>query len=69
MDAVVPEPAGGAQNDPAAAGANLRAALVATLSELLQLNTNDLLAQRYERFRKFGAPGRQPVLPPITEEP
>jgi acyl-CoA carboxylase subunit beta len=68
MDAVVPEPDGGAQNDPNAAGANLRSALVTTLRELLRLDTDELLAQRYERFRKFGAPGRQPVLPPITGE-
>jgi acyl-CoA carboxylase subunit beta len=68
MDAVVPEPDGGAQNDPAAAGANLRAALVTNLAELLALDTDELLSQRYERFRGFGAPGRQAVLPPITEE-
>lgn len=66
MDAVVPEPEEGAQADPVAAGANLRAAIVASLDELLPLDTDTLLAQRYERFRKFGAPGRQPVLPPIT---
>jgi acetyl-CoA carboxylase carboxyl transferase subunit beta len=68
MDAVVPEPEGGAQMDPAQAGANLRAALVASLAELLPLEPDVLLEQRYERFRKFGAPGRQPVLPPITGE-
>jgi acyl-CoA carboxylase subunit beta len=68
MDAVVREPDGGAQVDPTATGANLRAALVAGLDELLPLDTDELLAQRYERFRKFGAPGRQPVLPPITGE-
>jgi acetyl-CoA carboxylase carboxyl transferase subunit beta len=69
MDGVVAEPEGGAQNDPQAASLNLRAAIVATLAELLPLGTDALLAQRYERFRKFGAPGRQPVLPPITGEP
>jgi acetyl-CoA carboxylase carboxyl transferase subunit beta len=69
MDAVVPEPPEGAQADPPAAAANLRAALIANLQELLPLEVDDLLAQRYERFRKFGAPGRQPVLPPITGEP
>jgi acetyl-CoA carboxylase carboxyl transferase subunit beta len=69
MDAVVPEPDGGAQTDHLAAGANLRTALVTSLAELLPLATDDLLAQRYERFRKFGAPGLQPVLPPITGEP
>ncbi len=68
MDAVVREPEGGAQTDPPAAGASLRAALVTSLAELLPLDTDKLLAQRYERFRKFGAPGRQPVLPPITGE-
>jgi acetyl-CoA carboxylase carboxyl transferase alpha subunit len=68
MDAVVPEPDEGAQADPAAAGANVRAALVASLAELLGQSTDDLLAARQERFRKFGAPGRQPVLPPIAEE-
>jgi acetyl-CoA carboxylase carboxyl transferase alpha subunit len=69
MDAVVPEPDEGAQSDPAAAGANVRSALIASLTELLPLDIDELLAQRYERFRKFGAPGRQPVLPPITGEP
>jgi acyl-CoA carboxylase subunit beta len=68
MDAVVPEPAGGAQLDPPVAGANLRAALVASLADLLPLTVDELLAQRYQRFRKFGAPGLQPVLPPITGE-
>ena len=66
MDAVVPEPDGGAQNDPDAAAANLRTAIVASLAELLPLDVDELLTQRYDRFRKFGAPGRQPVLPPIT---
>ncbi len=68
MDAVIREPEGGAQADGAAAGANLRAALIAMLHELLPLDTETLLAQRYERFRKFGAPGRQPVLPPNIGE-
>ena len=40
-----------------------------TLRELLPLKPDELLAQRYERFRMFGAPGRQPVLPPIKESP
>ncbi len=68
MDAIVPEPDGGAQNDPTAAGANLRAALIASLTELLPMTADELLEQRYARFRKFGAPGQQPILPPITPE-
>ena len=68
MDAVVPEPDGGAQADPAAAGANVKAAIVASLRELLPLTPQELIDQRYERFRKFGTPGSQPSLPPITGE-
>jgi acetyl-CoA carboxylase carboxyl transferase alpha subunit/acetyl-CoA carboxylase carboxyl transferase beta subunit len=68
MDAIVPEPDGGAHLDPPAAGANLRTALIASLAELLPLDLDDLLQQRYERFRKFGAPGRQPLLSPIDGE-
>ena len=67
MDAVVPEPEGGAHTDAATTGANLRTALVTTLRELLGTSPDALLEQRYDRFRKFGAPGRQPVLPPIEE--
>jgi acyl-CoA carboxylase subunit beta len=68
MDAVVPEPDGGAQADPAAAGANVKAAIVSSLRELLPLSPQQLIDQRYERFRKFGTPGSQPSLPPITGE-
>ena len=67
MDAVVPEPPDGAHTDAAAAGANLKTALVKTLGELLGKSPEELLEQRYERFRKFGAPGRQPVLAPIED--
>ncbi len=67
MDAIVPEPEGGAQADPPGAGANLKAAIVASLSELLPLSRDELIAQRYERFRKFGTPGRQPTLPPLSQ--
>jgi acetyl-CoA carboxylase carboxyl transferase subunit beta len=68
MDAIVPEPEGGAQNDPAAAGANLKTAIVTSLAELMPLTADELIEARYARFRKFGAPGRQPVLAPITGE-
>ena len=67
MDAVVPEPEGGAHTDHPAAAANLKTALVESLGELLALSPDELLAKRYDRFRVFGAPGKQPVLPPIEE--
>jgi acetyl-CoA carboxylase carboxyl transferase subunit beta len=67
MDAAVPEPEGGAHLDPPAAAANLKAAIVECLGELVELAPEELLARRYDRFRAFGAPGRQPVLPPTGE--
>jgi hypothetical protein len=41
---------------------------VANLRDLLPVPPDDLVAQRYERFRMFGTPGRQPVLPKLEEE-
>jgi acetyl-CoA carboxylase carboxyl transferase subunit beta len=67
MDGVVPEPEGGAHTDPPTAAANLKAAIVGSLKELLGLAPDELLERRYDRFRAFGAPGRQPTLPPIEE--
>lgn len=62
MDGVVPEPEGGAHTDPVTTAANLRAALVTCLNELLPLSTTELLDRRYRRFRLFGTPGEQPSL-------
>ena len=67
MDAVIPEPEGGAHEDHMATAANLKTALVETLRELLPLDAEELLDRRYDRFRMFGAPGRQPTLPKIEE--
>jgi acetyl-CoA carboxylase carboxyl transferase beta subunit/acetyl-CoA carboxylase carboxyl transferase alpha subunit len=66
MDAVVPEPEGGAHVDPVAAAANVKTALVGALTELLPLAPAELLEQRYQRFRLFGGEG-QPVLSPPEE--
>ena len=63
VDEVVPEPEAGAHTDQLTTAENLKTAIVANLRELLALSTQDLLAQRYERFRVFGRPGAQPVLP------
>jgi acyl-CoA carboxylase subunit beta len=68
MDAVVPEPPEGAHTDHNTTAANVKRALVDSLRELLPLAPDELLQRRYDRFRKFGTPGRQPVLPPILEE-
>ena len=67
MDGIVPEPAGGAHQNPVEAAANLKAAIVTNLQELLGTTPEDLLERRYERFRAFGVPGRQVVLDPPGE--
>jgi acetyl-CoA carboxylase carboxyl transferase subunit beta len=69
MDAIVPEPGEGAHADPAAAAENVKAAIVSSLRELLDLTPATLIERRYDRFRAFGAPGRQQVLPPTGESP
>jgi acyl-CoA carboxylase subunit beta len=65
MDAVVPEPQQGAHTDHNATAANVKRALVESLRELLPLSPDELRQRRYDRFRRFGAPGMQSILPPI----
>ena len=60
IDAVVPEPAGGAHTDHSAAAAALDVALREHLLPLLAYSSRDLLRRRMDRFRRIGtnlAPG------------
>jgi acetyl-CoA carboxylase carboxyl transferase subunit alpha len=57
IDAIVPEPSGGAHNDYDAATALVDQALAQALAELSTLSVDALLAGRYEKFRKMGAEG------------
>jgi acetyl-CoA carboxylase carboxyl transferase subunit alpha len=54
VDAIVPEPAGGAHTDHAAAAQKLQEALVAQLSELDGLPLDELVEQRSRRYRAIG---------------
>jgi acetyl-CoA carboxylase carboxyl transferase subunit alpha len=54
VDEVIPEPMGGAHNDPAQAAAALKTALQKHLAELRSLETGALLDKRYERYRRIG---------------
>jgi len=54
VDEVIPEPMGGAHNDPAQAAAALKKALLKHLGELRSLETGALLDKRYERYRRIG---------------
>lgn len=54
VDEVIPEPFGGAHQDPAAAAGALKAALVRHLDDLAALTAAERLAQRYAKFRVMG---------------
>jgi len=53
IDAIVPEPDGGAHADPDAAAKLLDAALQNHFSELKRLPVKELVASRYDKFRKM----------------
>ena len=54
VDDVVPEPAGGAHRDPPKAAENLGKALRKHLSELAELTPDELVKDRYDKFRALG---------------
>jgi acetyl-CoA carboxylase carboxyl transferase subunit alpha len=54
IDGVVPEPVGGAHRSHKEAAENLRAVLVRELEALSKLTVEELLEQRYQKFRAIG---------------
>ncbi len=57
IDGIIPEPPGGAHNDHKAAALAAKSRILETLAELESLSTDELLAQRLEKFRKIGVYG------------
>lgn len=55
VDAIVPEPPGGAHRQPTEALCELRATVDRYLAELIDVPTATLLAERRRRYRAFGA--------------
>lgn len=55
VDAVIPEPLGGAHTDHAEAARRVGDRVDEALLELETLSADELVAQRYERFRRLGA--------------
>jgi len=55
IDSIVPEPVGGAHRDWEGAAGHLRDALRENLVELAGQSGDDLVAGRYEKFRRIGA--------------
>src|SRR5205807_365666 len=54
IDEIIAEPLGGAHRDPRQMGNILKAYLLRSLRELKQVPPEDLLEQRYQKFRKMG---------------
>ena len=55
IDAIVPEPVGGAHRDWEGAAGHLREALREHLRPLASMSPDALVAERYEKFRRIGA--------------
>ncbi|MBM3475393.1 MAG: acetyl-CoA carboxylase carboxyltransferase subunit alpha [Armatimonadetes bacterium] len=57
IDGIIDEPPVAAHRDPQAAAEAVKAAALAAFRELDALSPDELLAQRYAKFRRMGAPG------------
>ena len=55
LDEIIPEPEGGAHNDPEAMASTLGATLERQLDELLDYDVESLIETRYRKFRGLGA--------------
>ena len=67
-DEIVPEPLGGAHADPEAAADFVRDAILKNLAQLGKLGPEQLLEQRYAKFRAMGI-FKEGALPPLTPPP
>ncbi|MCB4757348.1 MAG: acetyl-CoA carboxylase carboxyltransferase subunit alpha [Elusimicrobia bacterium] len=54
IDEIIPEPLGGAQQDPDITAANIKGVLLRRLKGLRGLSTKKLLDGRYDKFRRMG---------------
>lgn len=54
IDGIIPEPKGGAHNDPESAAAALKEWIARALDELDPLSKDDLIRQRIEKYRRMG---------------
>jgi len=54
INEIVPEPLGGAHRNPDESAGNVKAAILRHLSELEELSPEELIEDRYQRYRKMG---------------
>ena len=55
IDAVVPEPAGGAHQDPALTARSVESYLIGALAAVSNLSNRSLLSKRHEKYRRIGS--------------
>ncbi|MBN2120603.1 MAG: acetyl-CoA carboxylase carboxyltransferase subunit alpha [Candidatus Omnitrophica bacterium] len=55
IDEIVSEPLGGVHKDSELAASNLKKTLLKSVNKLLKIEVEDLVKNRYEKFRKIGA--------------
>ncbi|QJQ95045.1 MULTISPECIES: acetyl-CoA carboxylase carboxyl transferase subunit alpha [Halomonadaceae] len=56
VDTLIPEPLGGAHRHPTVTAERVKEALLASLDRLQAMDTDALIARRYERLMSYGAP-------------
>lgn len=54
IDAIIPEPPGGAHEDPPQAAQGVKEAILRELARLEGMDVGELLERRYQRYRRFG---------------
>jgi acetyl-CoA carboxylase carboxyl transferase subunit alpha len=54
IDEIIKEPIGGAHQDPELAAKNIKSAIIKHLEPLLSLSHRELIADRYQKYRKMG---------------
>lgn len=57
IDSIIPEPLGGAHRDFQAVADNVKEAILSELQPLMRMSTEEMLEQRYQRFRVIGLQG------------
>ena len=68
VDEIVPEPLGGAHNDPPAIAASLKEVLLSHLTQLQSLPGAERLQRRYAKFRSYGKVlEKAPAAPAVAE--
>ena len=68
IDGIIPEPLGGAHRDPEKTAVNIKEVLVRELKDLVALKKDELVKQRYKKFRSMGvvADEQEPIVRSFT---